>query len=66
MKEPKFYIYLSDAEALIELIRSASFVVWNTKRSISYSKTLKQIESAKKKLNKLTSKEERNEKVQSL
>lgn len=66
MKEPKFYIYLSDAESLIELIRSAPFVVWNTKRSISYSKTLKQIESAKKKLNKLTSKEERNEKVQSL
>lgn len=66
MKEPKFYIYLSDAEALIELIRSAPFVVWNTKRGISYSKTLKQIDSAKKKLNKLTSKEERNEKVQSL
>ena len=66
MKEPKFYIYLSDAEALIELIRSAPFVVWNTKRSIAYSKTLKQIDSAKKKLNKLTSKGERNEKVQSL
>ena len=66
MKEPKFYIYLNDAEALIELIRSAPFVVWNVKRNIAYSKTLKQIDSAKKKLNKLTSKEERNEKVQSL
>lgn len=57
MKEPKFYIYLSDAEALIELIRSATFVAWNVKRNIAYSKTLKQIDSAKKKLNKLTSKE---------
>lgn len=36
-KEPKFYITLSDAEQIIELVLSATYPKWDKRKSIAFS-----------------------------